>query len=220
MNSHLKRCAIVGVGNRAHCWLSGIVDSHSDRAELVALCDPVSERCHDVNTDYGTKADVYTDYDQMLEQSKPGLVIICSPESFHAEHICKALSAGCDVATEKPLCVTTEDAAKILVAEKQYNRKIKMGFNYRHIPLMSKIKELIATGEIGKPVSIDLTWYLDYRGHGASYFRRWHRLMEQSGGLLITKACHHFDLVNWWMGDLPETVLCKGGVKLFWSRQK
>ncbi|MBN2641876.1 MAG: Gfo/Idh/MocA family oxidoreductase [Victivallales bacterium] len=210
-----KRCVVVGVGNRAHCWISGIVNYHPDTNELVGLCDLMPERCEDINEVYKTNAAVYTDYDRMLNELKPDLVVITSPESCHAEHIIKAFAAGCEVACEKPLCVTLDDAHKVLAAEKDYGRKVKMCFNYRHIPLMSKIKEVLLSGEIGSPVSMDLTWYLDYRGHGASYFRRWHRMLKESGGLLVTKACHHFDLANWWMGDVPKWVFAQGRQNFF-----
>ena len=201
-----KRCAVVGIGNRAHSWIGGIVELHPDAAELVALCDVNLDRCRDVNEAYKTRAAVYDNYDKMLAELKPDLVAVVSPERFHREHIVKALDAGCDVATEKPLCTTLDDADAIVAAEKRSGRKIFMAFNYRHIPLCSKIRELIQNGAIGRPVSMDLTWYLDYHGHGASYFRRWHRLLRESGGLLITKASHHFDLANWWMNDVPDQV--------------
>lgn len=210
-----KRCAIVGIGNRAHSWLSGIVEQHPDKAELSGLCDLNIDRCRDVNDAYGTRAQVYTDYELMLSEVKPDLVIVVSPENHHAEHIARALDAGCDVATEKPLCTTGEDAVAILDAEKRNGRKIFMAFNYRHIPLCSKVKEIIRNGVIGRPVSMDLTWYLDYKGHGGSYFRRWHRKKEISGGLLITKASHHFDLANWWMDDIPETVYANCALNFF-----
>ncbi len=210
-----KRCAVVGVGNRAHSWLDGIVERHGDRCELVGLCDRQTARCEDVNAAYKTDARVFDDYERMLREAKPDLVVVTSPERFHREHIVKALDAGCDVATEKPLCTTLADAKAILEAEQRNQRTILMAFNYRHIPLCAKIKELVQDGAIGRPVSMDLTWYLDYHGHGASYFRRWHRLMAESGGLLITKASHHFDLANWWMGDVPRTVFATGGRNFF-----
>jgi predicted dehydrogenase len=210
-----KRCAIVGIGNRAHSWVGGIVNHHPDRAELVGLCDVNLERCQDINRGYGTSAAVYDDYERMLAEVKPDLVIVCSPEHCHAKHICQALDAGAKVATEKPLCVTAEDTQAILAAEKRHGRKIFMAFNYRHIPLLSRLKELLVDGAVGRPVSMDLTWYLDYRGHGASYFRRWHRMMEKSGGLLVTKACHHFDLANWLMNDRPERVYARGRQNFF-----
>lgn len=54
-------------------------------------------------------------------------------------------------------------------------------------------------------------WLLDLR-HGADYFRRWHRDKANSGGLMVHKATHHFDLVNWWLGTAPETVFAQGGL--------
>ena len=53
--------------------------------------------------------------------------------------------------------------------------------------------------------------------HGADYFRRWHRDKINSGGLLIHKASHHFDLVNWWLSDSPEQVYARGGVRFYGS---
>lgn len=210
-----RRCAVVGIGHRAHSWLGGIVGAHADSVELVGLCDVNLDRCRDANAVYGTRAGCFDDYDRMLAEVRPDLVIVVSPERYHREHIVKALDAGCQVATEKPLCATLEDARAILEAERRNQRKVFMAFNYRHIPLCLKIRELVGSGAIGTPVSMDLTWYLDRRGHGASYFRRWHRLMKESGGLLITKACHHFDLANWWMDDVPETVFAFGQQRVF-----
>lgn len=206
---HRQRCAVVGIGHRAYSWITQIVRTYDDVAELVGLCDPVAARCRDANRYAGTAAACYTDYTLMLAELRPDLVIVVSPEHVHAEHIVSGLDAGCRVATEKPLCTTPEDAAAILEAEQRAGRPVFMGFNYRHIPLCSRIRQLVLDGAIGQPVSMDLTWYLDYRGHGASYFRRWHRLMAKSGGLLITKATHHFDLANWWMNDVPASVYAR-----------
>ena len=82
-------------------------------------------------------------------------------------------------------------------------------FNYRYSPRNSALKEIIQSGVIGKVTSIDFSWVLD-TVHGADYFRRWHREKKNSGGLLIHKASHHFDLVNWWINDVPERVFASG----------
>ena len=63
----------------------------------------------------------------------------------------------------------------------------------------SRCAQLLADGEIGEIGSVHFEWLLDVR-HGADYFRRWHRDKANSGGLLVHKASHHFDLVNWWLG--------------------
>lgn len=210
MNSSSRtRCALIGLGHRSHSWLMEMTGTYKDTVEVVGLCDAVIARARDANTAYEMDVPVFADHREMLAKTRPDLVIVIVPEFLHAECIIAALDAGCAVATEKPLCTTGEDAQKILEAEKRAGKRVFMGFNYRYIPLMAKIKELLLDGAIGRPVSMDLTWYLDYKGHGASYFRRWHRQLKNSGGLLITKGSHHLDLANWWMGDAPSKVFAR-----------
>ena len=49
----------------------------------------------------------------------------------------------------------------------------------------------------------------------ADYFRRWHRDKRNSGGLLVHKATHHFDLINFWLGSAPELVMALGGLRFY-----
>ena len=65
------------------------------------------------------------------------------------------------------------------------------------------------SGAIGRIIAVDFRWHLD-RVHGADYFRRWHRYKANSGGLLVHKSTHHFDLLNWWLGDTPVSVAATG----------
>ena len=97
--------------------------------------------------------------------------------------------------------------------------KVTVTFNYRFTPYVSKIKELISKGAIGKILSVDFEWILDAR-HGADYFRRWHRNKANSGGLLVHKATHHFDLVNWLINQEPETVFAFGGLNFYGPKTK
>ena len=61
---------------------------------------------------------------------------------------------------------------------------------------------------------MDFCWMLDTR-HGAEYFHRWHRMRGNSGSLLVHKATHHFDLVNWWIDDIPEEVFAHGSLRYY-----
>ena len=54
--------------------------------------------------------------------------------------------------------------------------------------------------------------------HGADYFRRWHRDKSISGGLLVHKSSHHFDLVNWWLADVPSVVYAAGALRFYGDR--
>src|SRR5690606_19753224 len=90
-------------------------------------------------------------------------------------------------------------------------------FNYRYAPAYTRFREVIAGGAIGTPLAVDFSWLLD-TSHGADYFRRWHREKANSGGLLVHKATHHFDLVNWWIGSYPQSVSAMGGL-LFYGQE-
>jgi predicted dehydrogenase len=69
-------------------------------------------------------------------------------------------------------------------------------------------------GLVGRPLLVDFSWLLD-TSHGADYFRRWHREKENSGGLLVHKATHHFDLVNWWIDAIPKSVFALGDLHFY-----
>jgi predicted dehydrogenase len=85
---------------------------------------------------------------------------------------------------------------------------VAVAFNYRYNPTHEKVRELLAGGEIGEVGSVHFEWLLDVR-HGADYFRRWHREVANSGGLLVHKSSHHFDLVNWWLASRPARVFAQ-----------
>src|SRR5690606_32261257 len=93
-------------------------------------------------------------------------------------------------------------------------RSVTVTFNYRYAPRNTALKQLLASGEIGDVTSVHFEWVLD-TAHGADYFRRWHREKANSGGLLVHKSTHHFDLVNWWLNSLPTRVYASGGLRFY-----
>ena len=82
-------------------------------------------------------------------------------------------------------------------------------FNSRYMPINEKIKDIIESNCLGKIYSVQYHYCVD-DAHSTEYFRRWHRLKENSGTLLIHKSVHHFDLVNWWLNDSPVSVTAEG----------
>ncbi len=74
---------------------------------------------------------------------------------------------------------------------------------------MKRMKELIQEGSVGTILSVHFEWFLDTR-HGADYFRRWHGRKENSGGLLVHKSTHHFDVINWLLEEEPEVISAFG----------
>lgn len=93
-------------------------------------------------------------------------------------------------------------------------KKVRVTFNYRYAPHNTKVYELISSGAIGQVNSVHFEWLLN-TSHGADYFRRWHRDKRNSGGLLVHKSTHHFDLVNFWLQSRPETVVAMGDLRFY-----
>ena len=212
----MTKYAVVGTGGRSAMYIDAITTGFPDHAELVALCDRNPGRAayyqSQIKEKTGKEVVTYTDdqFATMIEREKPDrLVVTTGPDRTHAEYIIRAMEAGLDVVTEKPMTTSAELCRKILHAREKTGRELQVTFNYRYSPPRSQIRRMIADGEIGDVLSVDFSWHLDTR-HGADYFRRWHRHRDNSGSLLVHKSTHHFDLVNWWIDDVPEEVFAHG----------
>ncbi len=202
----MKKYVIVGTGGRGlQSYAEPLVKEYADCAELAAVCDINIKRARFVSTHLQTQIPAYTDFDQMLRDHRPDVVIVTTKDCFHERYIVAALEFGCDVITEKPM--TTDDAmcARILETEKRTGHKVVVTFNCRFEPFYVRIKELIASGLLGDILSVHYEWLLD-TSHGAEYFRRWHSIRANSGSLLVHKSTHHFDLANWFLDDEPVKV--------------
>ena len=202
----MKRYAIVGTGSRGiTSYAEPLIMEYGDCADLVAVCDKNIKRAQLVSELTKQEIPAYTDFDQMLEVHQPDVVIVTTKDCFHEEYIVKALEHDCDVITEKPMTTNASMCHSILQTEKRTGKKVTVTFNCRFFPFYVRIKELIASGLVGDIFSVHFEWLLD-TVHGADYFRRWHSVRANSGSLLIHKATHHFDLVNWFLEQEPVKV--------------
>ena len=219
-----RRYVVVGTGHRVQMYLDAMAGDHSDDAELVGLVEPNSGRLAvhlewlvqaglDVNGVLTGRPDAL---ERILSETRADRVIITSPDFTHADLIVRSLDAGVDVVVEKPLTIDPESTRRIAEAAERSGRQVVVTHNYRYSPRNSGLKKLIKSGSIGTPLSVTFEWVLD-TAHGADYFRRWHRDKANSGGLLVHKAAHHFDLVNWLLADTPTQVYARGGVKFYGS---
>ena len=215
-----ERYAIVGTGHRAQMYLDAMRGDHADVAELVAWSDTNPGRLDFYEKEFeaaGAPVPLRFTPDE-LERTIAGQridrVIVTSPDFTHADLVSRSLLAGADVVVEKPITINADGLRQIAVAIEQSGRSVVTTFNYRYSPRNSALRELIQSGAIGSVTSVHFEWVLD-TVHGADYFRRWHRDKQSSGGLLIHKASHHFDLVNWWIDASPARVYASGGLRFY-----
>jgi len=216
-----KRYVQVGVGSRAWCYTAALVKTLRAECELAGICDNNQGRLELCNRQIvkelsGRAVPAYLDtqFDRMIREQKPDVVVVTSKDSTHDKYIVRAMQLGCDVVSEKPMTIDEKKCQRIVDAANKTKRRIMVTFNCRYMPPMMQVKKLLMSGVIGKILSVDLRWMLDV-DHGASYFRRWHAERKSSGGLMIHKATHHFDLVNWFLSANPVEVFAMGARRFY-----
>lgn len=228
-----KRYVLVGTGGRGlHMFgrpllydftkysdLVGLVDINPERMEAAKEILDRPDQARGQRGGRGRKLPCYTDFQKMLREVDPDGVVITTRDSTHAEYIVKTLAAGKRAISEKPLCTDAAQCRAILAAAKKYRRSGARCFvthNMRYGGPETEMKRLLKAGAIGTVKAINFHENLNRR-HGADYFRRWHRIKANSGGLLIHKASHHFDFLNWLVEDVPETLVAQGGLVYYGS---
>ncbi len=216
-----KRYAIVGLGGRSAIYNAALFGDFRDEATLVGFCDVNQTRMDFYNRMLAEKTGAppiptyrAEDFERLLEEQRVDTVIVTTVDRTHHRYIIRAMELGRDVIAEKPLTIDAPRCQAILDVQARTGRALTVTFNYRYAPRASTVKEVLRSGAIGRVLSVHFEWLLDTR-HGADYFRRWHRDKRNSGGLLVHKASHHFDLVNWWLDAAPETVFAFGDLRFY-----
>ena len=219
-----KKYVQVGTGGRARMFYNSLFKDYSDTSELLAICDINQTRMDYTNKviseNYGAaplptyKSDKF---EKMIKNHKPDVVIVTTIDRTHHKYIIKAMEMGCDVISEKPMTTDEVKCQQIIDTINKTKKNLRVTFNYRYSPQNTKIRELIMNDTIGKINSVHFEWLLNIV-HGADYFRRWHRDKRNSGGLLVHKSTHHFDLVNFWLDTQPKTVFAFGDL-MFYGRE-
>lgn len=219
-----KRFVQVGTGGRARFFYEALAKQYADTSEIVAFCDvnrlrmEFAQRNLMENFNY-PKVNLYgaDEFDKMIEIEKPDCVIVTSIDRTHHKYIIRAMELGCDVISEKPMTTDNVKCQQIIDTIKRTGKNLRVSFNYRYAPCHSQVKRLMMEGIIGDVKQVHFEWLLDI-SHGADYFRRWHRDKRNSGGLLVHKATHHFDLVNFWLNTRPKQVFAFGDL-MFYGRE-
>jgi predicted dehydrogenase len=205
---------LVGAGYRARdMFARPFTNEMSDDITLAGLYDHNPVRAKIVSGECGG-IPLFDDFHVMLSQVKPDIVVVASTDRSHHTYIIAAMEAGYDVVSEKPMTIDAEKCRAIMEAERRTGRSVKVTFNLRFVPYFVRVKQLLSEGAIGKVNHIGMEWFLD-RSHGADYYRRWHSQMENSGGMLVHKSTHHFDIANWWLGSQPEQVHAYGSLQYY-----
>lgn len=203
------RYAISGLGHRSWTTYLPVFAGAGRRRhlELVAVVDDDPGQLTDFRARWSARVPAYRadGFTRMLADAAPDWTILASPDHAHHAQIIEALEVGASVISEKPLVIDARQAREVVAASGRSRGRIMVAHNLRFQNLSAHIKTLLVEERIGTVRSVEFAYHLT-AGHAGSYFRRWHRRRAASGGLSVTKSCHHFDLLTWWLNDLPVEV--------------
>ncbi len=220
-HSSTHRVALVGTGGRGLMYnravserpdmrIAALLDRNAGR--MAYHNDRLREAGREPAATYGPD-----DFARMVSENDIDTLVVTSMDVTHDIYIVAGLEAGLRVITEKPMTTDGPRARRILDTVERTGNHPTVTFNYRYSPVAERFAGLLAGGAIGEIVSVHFEWTLNTR-HGADYFHRWHRDKANCGGLMVHKASHHFDLVNWWISQRPQTVMAFGQ-KAFYGRE-
>jgi predicted dehydrogenase len=221
--AHKRRYAVVGTGGRMSFFTDALLRDYAEHGDLVAICDLSQSRMDYHNgrfqQRFGRTFPTYkaADFGRMIDETKPDVVIVTCIDREHHHYAIETLRRGLDAITEKPMTIDAPKCRAVMEAVEQTGRKLRVAFNYRWATLTSRVKEVLAGGAIGTIKTANMEYLLD-TNHGADYFRRWHSHMADCGGLLVHKATHHFDILNWWLDAIPDQVFAYGDLKFYGKR--
>jgi predicted dehydrogenase len=215
--------------------------------EVVALCDVdrnmLSEAAALVSQRQKSKKKprLYTDYQKMLAESGLDIVLIGTPDHWHALQTIDALKAGAHVYVQKPISVDVMEGEAMLAAARKYNRVVQVGTQRKSTPhLIDAKKNIVDSGMLGKISHVEMCCYYHMRNNGnppvqevpaffdydkwtgpaplraydgLPHIRWWRTFMEYGNGIMGDMCIHMLDTVRWMLGlGWPTRISSTGGI--------
>jgi myo-inositol 2-dehydrogenase/D-chiro-inositol 1-dehydrogenase len=205
------RFAIIGVGTigKEHMRVTTLLG----RARIHGIYDP-QERSLDVaETEFAKissdKLVRYTDLDAACSDPDVDAYFICTPNYTHYEVLCTVIKTGKPIFVEKPMATTVDHAAKMVKMVNEYSSFIQIGLQYRYKrQYVEAYHEALVRKSLGDIKTISMS---EFRPPFLDKVGQWNKFSEYSGGTLVEKSCHYFDLINLMAQSEPKRVFASGG---------
>jgi myo-inositol 2-dehydrogenase / D-chiro-inositol 1-dehydrogenase len=201
------RYGIIGTGMMGVEHLQNL--QHLEGAVVTALADPNERslaRAAKVANDPAVTE--FSDYRDLLASGLCDAVVVASPNMTHVDVLLDVLATGTHVLAEKPLCTTVADCQRVINAAAGSSSIVWMGLEYRYMPPVARLVEEVRNGAVGSVKMMAI------REHRFPFLRKvdnWNRFSANTGGTLVEKCCHFFDLMRLVINDTPVRVTASGG---------
>lgn len=202
------RIGFVGVGHRGRGNLASLLKSFPDRAEVKALADPDEANLREAAGLVGQDgAALCADWRDLVSRDDVDAVCISTPQDSHCPIAVESLRSGKHVYCEKPLALTLRQCDEMLGAAREARRVFLVGQQMRYHAHLRRMSELIDEGAIGEPA---MMWLKEWRNPFPEHMK-WAFDKSRSGGAVVEKSCHHFDVFAWMLRRPIRRVHAVGG---------
>lgn len=203
------RIGVIGVGVMGREHIRNMALLHR-RVTLTALADDFEASRREAEAlleELGMEAVVLADYHELLARDDVDAVVVATPNFHHVEVIRAAAGRGKAVLVEKPLCTTIADCMEVVKLTRDAPELWWVGMEYRYIPSIARLVEEVATGSIGQ---LRMLAIREHRFPFLAKVRNWNRFNKNTGGTLVEKCCHFFDLMLLIVPSAPVRVFASG----------
>ncbi len=203
------RIGVVGTGMMGCEHITNLASV--PRAVVTAVSDPNEEPRGWARLALGDRASSvreFSDHRDMLGSGAVDAVLVASPNHTHRSVLDDVFAADLPVLVEKPMCTTVEDCLAVVDAQSRRRSLTWVGLEYRYMPPVAEMLRRLRSGGVG-----DLRMF-SVREHRFPFLRKvgnWNRFSRNTGGTLVEKCCHFFDLMNLAVGARPVRVMASGG---------
>jgi myo-inositol 2-dehydrogenase/D-chiro-inositol 1-dehydrogenase len=178
--------------------------------EIVAVCEPNEQSRELAKSALGkdSKAVFFNDHRELIDAKLADVVIIATPNFTHEEILCDILGRDIHILIEKPLATTVNACKNIIKRAEDHKNIIWVGLEYRFIPVISKLREMVEEGFVG---DVKMIFIREHRYPFLPKVNNWNRFNKNTGGTLVEKCCHFFDLMALLSNSKPTVVAAYGG---------
>ena len=179
-----------------------------DRARVTAIAEPAEEsRAQALEEFDAGKVVAFESTAELIDSGACDAVVVTTPNDTHVDVLLELMRTELHVLAEKPLCTTVKDCDRVIAAAEGRRAVTWVGLEYRYMPPVARLIEEVRGGRLGQPRMVSI------REHRFPFLEKvdnWNRFSRRTGGTLVEKCCHYFDLMNHIIGARPVRVFASG----------
>ena len=200
------RFGLVGAGTMGREHMGNVLAV--PEAEITAIADPFEGSQEQARQIIGDDLVVFDHHSELIDSGLCDAVIISTPNFTHAEVMLDVMKTDLHLLIEKPLCTTVEDCKRVIEAQEGRNALAWMGLEYRYMAPIARLLDEIRSGYVG---TLHMAAIREHRYPFFTKVADWNRLRRNTGGTLVEKCCHFFDLLRLMAEAEPVRVMASGG---------